>query len=356
VLDDKKLLDVFKFEINQAVCKKEFAKEFIFNLLKCKFLFDKYIIKREFSAGTDRWALKCFKHYRQGKVQNGIQYKNTFGDDDAVNFDSDNRKILMLLAMFHVSIPSMAYKYWLHASLNYLFHQLDISSKHYISYLEHIVKSFVYDRHLAKVPLDYPQMIFENQNTIIRINDDFSKIKDVFSSFDQISGLSFKKKYFKINFGDDHWISHAYPFVDIFTRYPLVYLKDYILAVRIGSSGTRTNIYQKSPMINWINMINSTITDKKLSSIKQKLISDFIATNFIGLIQIKNYGNTKSLYREIWYLLKYNYKNIYNYKFWTFVVFVIFTPKIISRKLTDWYKENINSKLIKSTSFQKNFY
>lgn len=178
-LDDKKLIDIFKFEINNSSNKKEFAKEFIYNLLKCKFLFDKYIIKREFTAGTDRWALKCFKHYRQGKVLNGIKYVNSFGDDDSENVDSDNRKVLMLLAMFHVSIPSMAYKYWLHASLNYLFHQLDISSRHYISYLEHIVKSFVYDRHLAKYPLDYPQMIFENQYPIIRQSEniDWNKLR-----------------------------------------------------------------------------------------------------------------------------------------------------------------------------------
>jgi hypothetical protein len=183
VLDDKKLIDVFEFEIKNSKNKKEFAKEFIYNLLKCKFLFDKYIIKREFTAGTDRWALKCFRHYRQGKVQNGIQYKNSFGDDDSVNLDSDNRKVLMLLAMFHVSIPSMAYKYWLHASLNYLFHQLDISSGHYISYLEHIVKSFVYDRHIAKFPLDYPQMIFENQNAIIRKSEniDWDKLRSISS-------------------------------------------------------------------------------------------------------------------------------------------------------------------------------
>jgi hypothetical protein len=221
LLDDKKLLDVFKIEI--AKNKKEFAKEFIFNLLKCKFLFDKYIIKREFTAGTDRWALKCFKHYSHGKVQNGIQYKNTFGEEDNENEYSDNRKVLMLLAMFHVSIPSMAYKYWLHASLNFLFYQNDISSSHYISYLEHIAKSFVYDRHIAKDPLEYPQMIFENQNPIIRKSEniDWNKLRYneidnnlIFNYVDYLLWSTAKRsdtKFTKFDFKFRSSVEHFYP-------------------------------------------------------------------------------------------------------------------------------------------------
>ena len=159
----------------------EFVKEFIYNLLKCKFLFDKYVIKREFTANTDRWSLKSLKWYSVGKVKNGVKYTNTFGEEQNESFDSDNRKALMLLSMFHVSIPSMSYKYWLNASLNYLFHQNDIGidGKDYISYLEHIAKSFVFDRYLAKQPSEYFPMIYENLNPIKRIVDslDLNKLR-----------------------------------------------------------------------------------------------------------------------------------------------------------------------------------
>jgi hypothetical protein len=137
----------------------EFVKEFIFNLLKCKFMFDKFIIKREFTANTDRWSLKSLKWYNHGKINNGAKYTNTFGDEQNESFESDNRKILTLLSMFHVSMPSMSYKYWLNATLNYLFNQFEIDSKDYILYLEHIAKSFVFDRYLAKEPIDYFKMI-----------------------------------------------------------------------------------------------------------------------------------------------------------------------------------------------------
>lgn len=164
-LDDKRLIDIFEKQMIEAGSKQlEFVKEFIYNLLKCKFLFDKYIVKREFTANTDRWSLKCLKWYGSGKVKNGVKYSNTFGEELNESFDGDNRKTLMLLSMFHVSIPSMSYKYWLNASLYYLFNQFEIDSKGYISYLEHIAKSFVFDRYLAKQPSEYFEMIFENQN------------------------------------------------------------------------------------------------------------------------------------------------------------------------------------------------
>jgi hypothetical protein len=177
-LDDKRLIDIFDKELkNSGEMQLKFVKEFIYNLLKCKFLFDKYVIKREFTANTDRWSLKSLKWYSVGKVKNGVKYTNTFGEEDS--FDSDNRKVLMLLSMFHVSIPSMSYKYWLNASLNYLFHQFEIDSKDYISYLEHIAKSFVFDRYLARQPSEYFAMIYENLNPVKREIDklDLNKLR-----------------------------------------------------------------------------------------------------------------------------------------------------------------------------------
>lgn len=168
-LDDKRLIDLFDQEFpvdpNERI---EFSKEFIYNLLKCKFLFDKYIIKREFTANTDRWSLKSLKWYKPGKSKDGVKYTNTFGEEQNESFDSDNRRVLMLLSMFHVSIPSMVYKYWLNAALNYLFNQFVVESKEYITYLEHIAKSFVYDRYLANEEKDYYEMIYENLQPISR--------------------------------------------------------------------------------------------------------------------------------------------------------------------------------------------
>lgn len=159
-LDDKRLISTFESKVlnGKGDDAAEKVKKFTFNLLRCKLLYDQYIIKREF--GTDRWSLQRLRN------DNGsISYKNTFGDED-VN-DTKNRKILMLLSAFHVSSPTLSYKYWLTAALRYLFTVNDnsnIVANEYLNHLESVAKSFVFDRFLSvNDGLDYFDIIFQNK-------------------------------------------------------------------------------------------------------------------------------------------------------------------------------------------------
>jgi len=162
-LDDKRLLSVFLDKklnlLHSDIDKISFVKTFSFNLLKSKFLFDKYIIKREFIGGIDKWSLKRLKWYDKNKVS----YVNSFGLEYNDHELDENRNLLMLLAMFHVSTPTMVYKYWLNASMYYLFYQEEIIASEYIKYLEETVKSFVFKRFLAKDSKDYYIIIFESE-------------------------------------------------------------------------------------------------------------------------------------------------------------------------------------------------
>ena len=64
---------------------------------------------------------------------NTAYYKNRFDEEDK------NKKVLMLLSMFHVSAPTIIYKHWLNASLKFLFeHTQPILSDSYINYLENL--------------------------------------------------------------------------------------------------------------------------------------------------------------------------------------------------------------------------
>ncbi|EOW1268533.1 hypothetical protein ACOS9P_004027, partial [Proteus mirabilis] len=98
-LDDKRLLEQFDAYLKENGSNKINAvKDFVFALLKCKYLFDQYIIKREFSDGKDRWSLKKL-HFYNAKSQS---YINTFGgseeQDNEDGFEGINRQILMLLS------------------------------------------------------------------------------------------------------------------------------------------------------------------------------------------------------------------------------------------------------------------
>lgn len=157
-LDDKRLLELFEPYMKNED-KKEFVKQFGYNLLKGKFYFDKYVIKREFAKGSDHWSLKRLKWYDGNKVS----YVNTFDADNAETNDGVNREILMLLSMFHVSNPTLVYKHWLNASLNFVVEYSGANlANDYKIYLENLAKSFLNDRYLAVNQRDFYEIIYTN--------------------------------------------------------------------------------------------------------------------------------------------------------------------------------------------------
>jgi len=161
-LDDKQLLIVFADDDINIV----FVKKFAFNLLKLRFLLDKYIIKRHIEQ--DQWSLQKLLRSKNKNTYSGY-YANTFENENK------NKQILMLLSMFHVSNPTLIYKHWLNASLKYLSEQEDISADNYADYLEKLANAFLYDRYLAKEPKDYFELIYTNHTTSKNTIDDLNK-------------------------------------------------------------------------------------------------------------------------------------------------------------------------------------
>lgn len=205
-LDDKRLLELFDpFLKNED--KKEFVKQFGYNLLKSKFYFDKYVIKREFAKGSDHWSLKRLKWYDGNKVS----YVNTFDADNSESNEGLNREILMLLSMFHVSSPTLVYKHWLNASLKYVIENsgADLAND-YKLYLENLAKTFLNDRFLANTPKDYFEIIYTNngiqKNTVNdidtnKLNQGTAVENFVFNYLDYLLWQNYRttsREYFKI--------------------------------------------------------------------------------------------------------------------------------------------------------------
>ena len=157
-LDDKQLLDQFEAHILKAESPLEKTLGFIFALLKCKYLFDQYIIKREFSQSKDRWSLKRL-HFYNAKSQS---YINTFDRDAEDGFEGVNRRILMLLSALHVSTPTLVYKHWLNGALNELYQMREVDASNYLKRIEQLARRFVYGRFLnIGEPAEYYAMIYQ---------------------------------------------------------------------------------------------------------------------------------------------------------------------------------------------------
>lgn len=181
-LDDKRLLESFD-KIFGEYNQPDITKLFAFEMLRVKFLFDKYVIKREVNKDIDGWELQSLNKYENNKSSN---YLNTFEQSSA------DKEIILLLSMFHVSNPSMNYKYWLDGVMAFLLYPSDtddecnnealITADNYISYLRELARKFIFARYLNKVSQDYYQLIYHFDNAHKLNLDNFKINKDSIQS------------------------------------------------------------------------------------------------------------------------------------------------------------------------------
>ena len=190
-----------------------------------------------------------------------------------------------------------------------------------------------------------------SRNQIISMDSPYENIKDVIALADQISGIGFRKKYMNFSFRNKRFVEMASAVLPMLKNCKTVVLKDNIVAVRTSASGYRENsnslVFKNSPMMAWHDLITITYYEDKFRGLKEYLIRNFVAKNYVGLVQIKNFGSYKSLFREIYYLIKLRWLNIFNPRFWLFSIGTIIIPRFILRKLVVIYKNKINSKFLR---------
>ena len=177
-LDDKQLLTQFEtfilkpsslenthisdtdlsIETNAQITPLSQVKTFIYALLKSKFIFDHFIIKRNTQDSKGQWTLnKLIKN----EDKKNSYYKNSF--------ETDNDKLVMLQSAFHVSTPTTNYKHWLNAVLYYAYmhyqhDEIGLNSVAYLEHLEEIARAFMLRRYLTDEPDDYHQIIYQTSD------------------------------------------------------------------------------------------------------------------------------------------------------------------------------------------------
>jgi len=212
---------------------------------------------------------------------------------------------------------------------------------------------FWFDKDIT-TPVRAKDQLNPEKNELVKITDDFKKIITVFRTLDQLSGLAYRKKYIDLPFHPDIFPCHVYPFASILKKHPVIFLKDYNLAVRIAYSQCRSvsSIYTKSPLKSWVELFENIYPEKEFKKMRRYCIKHFVATNYVGLVQIRNYAKYRYLWREIFYLLKYRWDNILSPAFWFFSLGCAVTPASILIPMVDWYKNKVNSKNFNNIKFK----
>ena len=136
-LDDKYFLN----NLSWAWSTSENAKDFLFHLLKCRVIFDKYVLKREFARDykeTGKWSLQRLEKYRDKKKNNDKpKYVGTLGDEG-----NDNKKLRTLQSCLRITYTSPKTMHWISVILSKL---LENEATDVIQLLENYCKNKVAD-------------------------------------------------------------------------------------------------------------------------------------------------------------------------------------------------------------------
>ncbi len=193
----------------------------------------------------------------------------------------------------------------------------------------------------------------EYRDSVVSVFDGEHEFEKIFESVGQLSGLAYRRSMITVPFNEECFPAHIYPFAGILLNHKCVFLKDYTVAVGIKNSQTRSvsSIYDISPMDSWARMFETVFQDRQYEKQRQWAYK-YVYTNYIGLLQLKNYANYKSLINEIKILIFKRPSNLIKPAFWFFSIGSLVIPKFILRQMVDSYKTYINSQLINRIDFK----
>lgn len=197
------------------------------------------------------------------------------------------------------------------------------------------------------IPVRYWSPPSTKKDTLITINSKKELIEAVIRSAYLISCVCLRVKFIDRPFTSHVFTSQSYPYWSIFKKHKAVFLKDYIVAVGIYQSQCRykPSIYEPSPVATWIELFNIILPEKKYEKVRE-VCRDYVAQNYVGLVQIKNWARMQDLLEEIYMHIKYRKASLIDKRFWAYTLICLFTPAPVLRKVVDLYKSRILSKSV----------
>ena len=150
LLDDKKLSETFTSVIEEGtkngdlLDKASFSEGFVKCLLKCRFLFDKYIVKREFvnDDSDGSWSIKAF-HSSGQQSKKKPYYSNSYigvKGEWKQTYDARHRRVLMLQSLLRVSYTSPKIMHWITELLRWLYMN---SNRDDMSQFEAVIEEYI---------------------------------------------------------------------------------------------------------------------------------------------------------------------------------------------------------------------
>lgn len=177
-LDDRKLLQDFaKVKTNyKGNLSQGFSMDFIIYLLKARYLFDKFIIKREFKGDNSEgvWSLQelCKQRKKDAAYCKNTEIKSK--REWEKTYEHRNKECLMIQSAFRVSYTSPKTMHWITEIMTWLFKEQN-EKKNLLDQAEDIAKravtEFINNQNDWKRGVQTPHIVFNVLDYILWKND-----------------------------------------------------------------------------------------------------------------------------------------------------------------------------------------
>lgn len=206
IYDDTKLLENLK-EYYKCEDSETKVKEFIYQMMHCRFLFDKYIIKRDMQDNDDATViLKQYKQYTKSMqlintFSNKVDVKEWVEDADEDGYDKKQDSLVVLESILRITYTSPRNMQWITELLKYAIQNENFGVNDLIALLE----NFCIDE--IKEGIDLDNLSYGNIKRIVFTYLDYLLYRDGYerNGKEIIKKLCDWKVYFRNS------IEHFYP-------------------------------------------------------------------------------------------------------------------------------------------------
>jgi glycosyltransferase involved in cell wall biosynthesis len=155
------------------------------------------------------------------------------------------------------------------------------------------------------------------RDLVVSIDADDTTYRAVIDSLGQLSGLAFRRQAIADGFDEAIFTAHVRPFLATWKQHKAVFLKDYVVAVRVVSSQTRSlsSIYDPSPVLTWVQLFDSVFSDRRFQR-QRRVGRRHLAGHVQGLVQVRCYAPFRVFAREVGVLVRYRPQNLLRAEFW----------------------------------------
>lgn len=188
-LDDKQFISKFEDLLTSKDEAEKNVQDFLYTLLKTKFLFDNFILKREYTSLTgdkgDWSLLRLVKSKKQSqKKESSFYYKATFKTQND-DYSSLNTQVRLLQSMLRVTYTSPRTMYWVSLAIESLW---NIDSAEDISGLEMLQQLESYTQNRVREE-------FNNDGTLRNSGFNIERIIFTYLDYLLVKGSELEKTY-----------------------------------------------------------------------------------------------------------------------------------------------------------------